>query len=805
MSFIMKVSLSSLRELITLDLAPEEIANVLTNIGLEVDAVEPVTLASENVVVAKVLGTERHPDAEKLCIATISDGADTLKLVCGAPNCKEGLVTAYAPIGARVKGDGEKIIKIKKSKIRGVESCGMLCSEKELGISEEQAGIISLPTECELGSNVGDIFSDVVFEISITPNLAHCASIIGVVRELAAATGAKWKMPESPIREDTQTKTEQLTAVHVHNKEKCPRYACRILKGITVSPSPQWLQRRLELMGIRSVNNIVDVTNYVLWELGQPLHAFDFDLIAGHKIEVRTAEEGEKFVTLDDQERELKTDDLLICDGDKAIALAGVMGGKNSEVNENTTQILLESAHFEPRTVRRTSKRLGINSDSSYHFERGVDPDLVPVALDRAASLIQELTGATVTQGCIDVKAQEFEEKYVKLRLSRVNRVLGTKLVFGEVSDIFEKLKFSFTWNGNDEFTVKIPNYRFDVSIEEDLIEEVARMYGYNHIKTDAARYTTSTIPHAPSFLFEREIRGRLIAEGLQEFLTSDLISPTLAALVPREIIPKQDMIQVLNPTSTEQSVLRQSLLPGLLQLVRYNCDHQNRDVCGFEIGRVHFKNNENFEEQILASIVLSGNTSPYHWECKDKEVDFFDLKGIVENVFDALGIDDLALVSSSTENFHPGRQAILTAGRLNVGIIGEIHPRILRKLDVKQRIFFAELNLQDLFSLKKKEWSMQSLPQFPGSERDWTLTVKEETLAGHLLDAVNAIPSKLLDRVSLRDIYRSDTIGADVKNVSMRFIYRDNKKTLAQNAVDKEHQRLINGVMEKLGGRIIK
>lgn len=634
--------------------------------------------------------------------------------------------------------------------------------------------------------------TDTIFDLSLTPNLGHCASLIGIARELSAASGRPVCYPKIALKEES---TDPRFCVSIEDDNGCPRYACRVIDQIKVGPSPNWLQSRLAACDIRSINNVVDITNYVLHELGHPLHAFDYARLEGGELSVRHAQAGERLTTLDGQERTLTHEDLIICDRNKPVALAGVMGGQNSEVSETTTKIVLESAYFAPSTIRKTSKRLGLCSEASKHFERGCDPNGIVKALDRAAMLIQKYAGGTV-HPALDIKKVTFSEKVLACRINRINQILGTQLSVSEVEAVFQRLGFSYLWNGG-VFTVTVPTYRVDITAEIDLIEEVARIYGYDNIvKPKSVRYCVSRLPHAPLFLCEQNIRARLISEGLQELLTCDLIGPSLLSVVHDHLMPEAAMIKVLNPTSIEQSILRTSLLPGLLQVVKYNIDHQNHDLSGFEIGRVHFKENDNYEEQSVAGIILTGKSSPYHWENKPQPVDFFTLKGMIEAMFQELGIGHSVFKPSQYPTLHSGRQAAIYVGDLEVGSLGEVHPAIQRRLDVPQRIYFAEISLHDLMQVSSSSSLMQPLPIYPASERDWTLTLKEEIPIQDLLTKIKSNASPLLEAVSLLDIYRSDKLGAGQKNVTLRFVYRDNAKTVEQEAVEAEHQRLTSTVL---------
>jgi phenylalanyl-tRNA synthetase beta chain len=802
---VMIIPLSWLKEFVDLsDLSLEDIESKLTMAGLEVDAIEETKLPFEGIVIGKVLTKEKHPNADTLCLATVSTGDAVHNVVCGAPNCREGLVTAFAPLGARLYDDAGKAFKIKKTKIRGEESHGMLCSEAELGLTEESDSIIEYPSEYTPGTDVSTLYRDTTIEISLTPNLGHCHSVLGISRELGALLSKKITSPTPSCEEGSKAITAAIT-VSVEDSEGCPRYGCRLIEGVKIGPSPSWLQQRLSLCDIRSVNNVVDVTNLVLLECGHPMHAFDYDTITDNKIIVKRACAGEGFTTLDDKTHTLTDDDLLICDGKRPIALAGVMGGQNSEVQEATTNVLLEAAYFLPTMIRRTSKRHGIISDSSKRFERGCDPNMILYALDRAAQLIKELTGGTIASGFVDVAVGTFSPHSVTCRYTRINSVLGINLALNEVETIFNNFGYVFSFDGDDTFTIDIPTYRHDVTGEIDIIEEVARMYGYHLIANDdhMERHSSSSLDHDPIYLFEKEIRKRLLASGLQEFMNCDLISPDLVDIVVDSPITADAIISVMNPTSQDQSILRPSLLPGLLQSARHNQAHRTETLSCFEMGRIHAKNGESYKEHSMVALLLSGERRPYHWEVKAEETDVFDIKGYVENLFTVLDIEDYTFRPSTLEILHPGRQASLYLEDQHVGIIGEVHPTLIRSFDIRNRLFFAELNLHVLSAFTAKGRKMSDIALYPGSERDWTITLEEKIPYASLRDAIASVRSSLLTDVLLLDIYRGEGVTEGTKNVTLRLTYRSKKKTLSQEAVEREHGRITSAVYDALGEHI--
>lgn len=639
-----------------------------------------------------------------------------------------------------------------------------------------------------------------VFEISLTPNLAHCNSVRGVARELAALMKEKLEEKKSEVKESSGEPIEKWVKVGVENTAACPRYACRVITGVLVKESPAWLKERLEECGLRSVNNVVDITNYVMLDLGQPLHAFDLAKIEGKQIVVRNAKKGEHLVAINEKEYHPTEETLLICDAKGAVAVAGVIGSAHTEVTESTETVLLEAAYFEPTQVRKSSKRLLLHTDASHRFERGVDPNGIVEALDKAASLIAQFANGKVARGRIDIKTAEFPPKVVSCRLSRVQSLLGIPLAMGEIETIFKRLHFNPVSVQEDSISVAVPTYRHDIHGEIDLIEEVARLYGYKNIhKKEKGRYRTGNLPHSPMYLFEKKVREQLLQADLQELLTCTLISPGEAALMSSDGIPSRSWITLLNPSSQDQSVLRASLLPGHLKTVKYNVDRGNHSILGFEIGRLNFRVKDKIVEPTVASIVLSGSRAQPFWSGSQESVDFFDLKGILENLFSGLKIEDVSFVASSHENFHPGRQASIHIEDREVGIMGEIHPSTLKKIDLEAPVFFAEVHLEELIHDLKRELKMEALPLYPASSRDWTVTLSESTTIGSLLELIAQEKSPLLESFSLHSIYQSEKLGPGLKNVTIRFIYRDREKTVSIEEVEREHQRITKHVFEKL------
>ncbi len=787
----MRLPLSLLKEFIDISLSPREIADALTLLGLEVDGILHPTPPFKGVVVGEVLSVEPHPNAEKLRIAEVGDGIGVHQVVCGASNCRAGIKTAFARVGASLSDAGGKPFVIKAAKLRGVESFGMLCAVDELLGGEEAPGILELPLDLEPGLDLLNILWDPVFELSLTPNLGYCLSARGVARELSASLN----IPLKPVKaKERPAKSAGSVRLLVESSELCPRYIGQMLRQVTIAESPFWLAETLKAAGIRPINNAVDITNYILLKWGQPMHAFDADLLEGNLIEVKAAKEPFSFLCLDQIEHEVPKGSLLICDAKKPVALAGVMGGANSAVSEKTRNVFLEVAFFDPNSVRNTSKKMGLRSESSLRFEKGIDPDAMESALQEAMELFESLTGAEIETAFVQRYPKPFLPKKIACRAERVQSLLGCRISLHEIGEIFERLGFLATLQGENVWLVSVPTYRFDVQEEIDLVEEVARIYGYNAIERKRPFYTTTTLSHDPEFVFERALRERLISLGLQEVVTPDLISPKLAELAIEERAARVQFLEVLHAKSEDYSILRPSLLPGFLQTVQYNVDQKNVSFSGFEIGRIYFEEKGKKIELSTAGLFLTGKTRPHHWDQKPLDVDFYDLKGLLENLFEALKISEVSYSASKHPSFHPGRQAsVYLKGQL-IGSFGEVHPNLLKLLDIKQRVFYAELLLNPLLAAQELFPIMKPLPLFPSSERDWTIPLQKSASIQPILDILSHFQSPLLEKVELIDLFVSES-----QNATFRFTYRDLAKTICFEEVEAEHARMMQIVLASL------
>ncbi|GAB4186213.1 MAG: phenylalanine--tRNA ligase subunit beta [Simkaniaceae bacterium] len=794
----MKILFSWLKEFLDTNADISQIEKTLTLSGLEVEKVYPSEFSFSGVVVGEIIKVSPHPEAEKLSVALVSDGKEEFQVVCGAPNCREGLLTAFAKVGAVLADPASKQVrKIKKAKLRGVESFGMLASEKELGIFETHEGIMELPMQTPVGMPLDSLLGDVVFEISLTPNLGHAMSVYGVARELSSLLpSSTLKHPKIPKLPDQGAPIEEKIRVSVEDPDNCYEYNCIALENAAIGPSPKWLATRLESSGIRSINNVVDVTNYVMLELGQPLHAFDYDQIVGKELIIRKSQEGEGILTLDNVDRKLPKQTLVIADKKGPVAVAGIMGGLKSSVSDNTKNIIIESANFNPASIRRSSKALHLRSDSSARFERSIDPKLPQKALAYAADLMEKLTKGKISRGHIHKSTQEFPEKILICRPERIAQILGIHLSIGEIENIFSSLQMR-TQMENTYLKVTVPSFRNDIQLEIDLIEEVARVYGYNNIPKAAPKLRLGDLLPHPMHVFQKKVRHYLLEEGLQEFITCDLISPKESGIVEKAF-SHLDSMAVIHPSSVDQSVLRISLAPSMLNSLKINFDQTNFDVSAFEIGKIHFKAEDKPLEKESLGILLCGERAPRHFDRKALKMDFLQLKGIIENLFSKLHINSAKFLKDQNLLFHPQKQAKICIGGQQIGWLGELHPNIMDYWDMDKRVYFAELDMEALLQLNEKTIKMSPLPVFPGSERDWTVPLPKKEPVGKILELAEAMPSSLLKSCKLIDLYESEK-QPDQKNATFRFFYRSDKKTVQQQAVEKEHERIVHHIAKEL------
>jgi len=788
----MKITLSFIKNFLNIEKEPKDIGHLLTLAGIEVDNIENEIPPFTNVVSAKVLETEKHPNSEKLIIAKIWDGKETFQIVCKAPNCRKDLIVAFAKIGATLTDDNNNVFTIKKAKLRNIESYGMLCSAKELKLANESDKILEIPSDFEIGKDLSCL-SDPIFEISLTPNLGHLLNALGIARELACLTKTKIEMPKLNLKEEKNNIEEEIKITI--EDERSLRYCSRIIENITIGPSPFWLQKELESCGFKSINNVVDATNYIMLKFGHPLHAFDYDKIENKQLKISSEKENTKFMCLDQIERQIPKNSLVIKDKNKTVAIAGIIGGLNSSISDKTKKIVLEAAHFDPISIRKTSKLLNLKTESSMRFEKSIDLNMIPIAIDYAAQLIAELTNGTIIKGKIDIKNKEFLPKKISLRFKRVKKILGISISENEVIDILTRLDFKIIEKNEEAILLAIPTYRNDIFLEIDLIEEIARIYGYNNIKKIKPYFRSSNVITSNAHIFEKNLISYLRNCSLQEIKTCDLISPTFAeiALLNLEI---KDLITVKHYKSIDQSILRPTLLPSFLEIVKFNQAHNNLNLLAFEISKVHYKNKNEFIEKQVISIVLCGKRNPHFWDKSNYDINFYDLKGMLENILSVYLGKKFKFKTSNYKAFHPLRQATVYFQKENFGIMGEVHPNILNKFDIKKRVFFAEIDLNYLMQNKKEDSQLEDISQYPSSQRDLTISLNEKEKTHKIYDIIEKIDSKLLEKAYLLDLYKS---LENKNNVTFRFIYRDKNKTISNEEIEKEHKKITDEIIKQL------
>jgi phenylalanyl-tRNA synthetase beta chain len=795
----MKTSLTWLGKYVDIAWDAAELAERLTLAGLEVEGIETFGKLPETVVAGEILSRSPHPGADKLSVCTVSTGSgDALQIVCGAANCDPGKKVPVALVGTDFGGG----FKIKKAKLRGVESHGMMCSARELGLGQGHEGLLELPADCVPGTRMDEVFAaDEVIDWEITPNRPDWASHYGIAREVAAVADsvATLKLPaaELPAPAGGQ-QVSGLAAVDVLAPDLCPRYTARVVRNVKIGPSPEWMQRALEAVGLRPINNVVDITNYVLMEIGQPLHAFDYDKLAGHKIVVRRANVGETLVTLDGSECELDSENLVIADAERGVALAGVMGGGNSEISESTTSVLVESAAFNASSVRRTARQHGFHTDSSYRFERGIDIAMVDWASRRACALMCEHAGGEMVPGVIDVYAAPYRPHEVSCRVARVNQLLGTDLDGGGIASLLARLGLDVKDCGSRAVTVAIPSHRLDLHREVDLIEEVARLHGLNNLP----QVPTAAIvggPRSSDAYYEIErARNERLGLGLSEAMNYSLLGVEDATAGTG--VGEGELVAIRNPISLENSVMRPSVLPGLLKTVANNVAQHVGNLAMFEIARVVVNRPGTEEERYQAGIVLCGLRNPELYGAERQAVvDFFDLKGLLESWFESRGVA-VRTSSSSHPAFAAGRCAAMEAAGRKIATLGEVGPALVKGMRLSHPLYMALVELDALTALGRRAAAFQPLPQFPATARDISLVAPTSLSNGEIVETILALDAPLLESVQLFDVYEDETaVGTGKRSLAYSLTYRDHGKTLTDGKANKAHDRLKGQLAAKL------
>jgi phenylalanyl-tRNA synthetase beta chain len=778
------------------DLPPvEELAKRLTAVGLEVEAVERVGANLAGVVAARIVASEKHPNAEKLSVTRVDAGAgEPIQVVCGAKNYAVGDLVPLATVGTVLPGG----TRIEKAKLRGVESFGMLCSARDLALDADASGLLILPCEVVPGTPIAKALDleDVILGVNVTPNRPDALSHVGIAREVAALTGGAVRLPHLKLAEGGGPAADAVR-VRIEAPEKCHRYAARVLEGVTIGPSPGWLARRLEACGVRAISNVVDATNYVLLELGHPLHAFDLDKVAGHEIVVRSARPGEKITTLDGKERALVEDDLLIADRDRGSALAGVMGGADSEISGGTSRVLIESAWFAPSGIRRTSKRHGLKSEASYRFERGADPGMVLAALDRCAALVAELAGGTVRGGIVDAHSRLHRAPEVRLRWSRPGELLGMPVARDEARRILSGLGFAERASDGEGATFAVPSWRQDIAIEEDLVEEIVRTKGYDAIPETLPRLASATPALPPDAEALLRVRDALEAAGFSEAVNFSFVAPKELEPLRRPVrTPRGDApgIGLRNAISAELSVMRTSLLPSLLKNAAANGRQHVEDVRLYEIARTFDprpgEGDAPAREELRLAGVLVGRRAAVGWAEGGEKVDFYDAKAAIERVLAVLGAADARWTVEAASWAHPRFAAALRLGGEAVGHVGELHPRVATAFELPRGVLAFELDLAALLRAARLVPRYEEIPRLPAVLRDLAVVVDDAVQAAQVIGAVKGEP--LVEDATLFDVYTGAPLPAGKKNLALALRYRAAGRTLTDAEVDAAHGRIV-------------
>jgi phenylalanyl-tRNA synthetase beta chain len=798
----MKVSISWLSDYIPIEMDAPDLANALTMAGLEVESISDRYGYLDSVIVARVIAAAPHPNADKLKICQVDTGAETLSVVCGAPNVEENMLAPLALPGTIFP---EGFI-LEKSVIRGQTSEGMLCSASELGLGIDKDGIMTLDPGLKVGEKLAGAtaISDTIIELDLTPNRPDCLSILGIAREIAAIQKVQLKYPDYHLADD-EDRISDFTSVTIEAPDHCPRYAARLLERIQVAPSPFWLQDKLLSVGLRPINNIVDITNFVLMETGQPLHAFDFDQLAGHRIVVRCAHEGEKFVTLDQKERVLSSEMLMICDGEKPVAVGGVMGGLNSEIEPDTTRVLIESAYFNPTSIRKTSKKLGLSTDASHRFERGIDPEGTIAAINRAAQLMIEIGGGKPIAGLIDEHPGPQRPKILSLSTRHTNRLLGTGLDRKEIGSLLASIEFKVTPQENDKdlLAVEPPSFRVDVARPEDLMEEVARLSGYNNIPTTFPMMPAEARPPVGQINLRNRLKDLMAGFGFREVITYSFmhhLSPDRLRLKPDD--EGRSLVNILNPLNEDQAVMRTSIIPGLLQTVHHNFAQQIKDLKIFEIGKIFIRKGSGElpqEIEMLAGL-WTGARRAASWHNRERLCDFYDIKGVVEGLLKALKIDKIRftkLDDNLCNYVRSGYSARILADNLPLGVIGELNSRVLENFDLKQTAYIFQIEFDRLLPLAAKITSSKPMPKYPAIFRDITIHINKDIEAQAIIGAVRNVEQPLMENIDLIDVFEGDPIAAGRKSITLRVTYRSSSKTLEDEDVQDIHKSIAGKLVE--------
>ena len=801
----MRASVNWLKDYVNIDASPHDLAEHLTMAGLEVETLDPVGHSLQDIVAAKILSVTVHPDADRLFLCRVDAGNGEVPVVCGAPNLEEGTLVPMALPGTVLPGG----MKVKESRIRGQRSKGMLLAEDEMGLTDDHTGLMILPSDLNPGDRVSHALSleDWALDIAVTPNRPDCASVMGIAREIAAITGQKLKRPEIKIAA-APTPIEDLTQVTIGDPEGCPRYAAGIIRGVELGPSPFWLRYRLHVSGVRAINNIVDVTNYVLLETGHPLHSFDYDRLKGNRIVVRRAEENEVFTTLDGQTHNLNAETLMICDAERAVAVAGIMGGLNSEIFSGSTNVLVESAFFDPVTIRRGAKRLGMSTEASYRFERGADIEGVPFALERALMLMSQLGGGEVAKGLIDEYPKPFVRPVINLRVEKANDLLGSSIPCERAMVHLRALEMEVEKLDADLLQVTPPAFRVDLTREVDLVEEVARMEGFDEIFVTCPSIKPSDELEPPEQVTAETLKETMAGLGFNEVINYSFVSPNTAdLLVAGKKSPLRSFVSVLNPLTVDQSVMRTSLVPGLLETVRTNVVYGVKDLRLFESGKVfiHTKTDALPDEKPFLAAVMTGLMDQKEWYCEERNADFYDIKGIVETLLKTLGHRDVLFKRDDMPPYYtPESSARIFLSDRMIGHVGEVLPEVMAGSDLETlTAYLFELDISALLEQVPEAVAFEPLPKYPAVFRDISLIVQRQVESAKIQQIAKREGGDLLESVHLYDLYEGGKIDRAEKAVTLRMCYRSREGTLEGKEINRLHEAIIKGIRREIGARL--
>lgn len=796
----MRLSYNWLSEFIDIPWPAEELAEKLATSGTDIENIETIGADLDGVVVGQIKLIEQHPNADKLTVCRVDVGTEELEIVCGAKNMKVGDKVPVATVGTKLPGG----MVIKKTMLRGVESSGMMCSKVELGLGEEASGLMILSDDVVPGTAFSELYgqADTIINCEITPNRPDCMSMVGMAREVAALCGNELRLPDfSPIGEAGMV--DDIVTIEVEDTGLCPRYVAKVIEGVTIGPSPQWLQEKVMKAGFRPINNIVDVTNFITAELGQPLHAFDYDQIVERKIIVRKAHQHEMLETLDDTVRRLEEGMLLITDPSGPIALAGVMGGASSEVSNDTTTVLLESAFFNPVSISRTSRKLGLISEASMRFERGVDPGMCKKACERAMRLIKEVAGGTVLNGAVDACAHEICPKEVELRGSRLNAFLGTKMSDIEISDILQRLELETSVSESGNIAVRIPTFRFDLDREIDLIEEVARIFGYNEIVSTLPVSSANRGRRTNEQMLTKTIKETLAHMGLDEAVTYSFIDRkdvSATGITPGDL--DESLISLENPISEDMAVLRPTLLIGLLRALSHNHSHDIFDAGLFELGRVFLPLEGHIlpNEETRIGLILSGNKRTRSWATQPGPVDFYTAKGFVQTILEVSKTAIPVFEESNLCYMHPKRQAKVVLDNLDIGVFGELHPIVADEFGLSTPVVLLELSIDQIHKAKKIQPVFNAVTKLPGIAIDLAVLVDDSVLAQDMIDCIKSHGQELLKQVEVFDVYTGHQIEAGKKSIAFSMFLQAKDRTLTDEDSQKVRESVIEGLKARFG-----